>query len=126
MDLQKVLKRMQTRGIIRKRTSHKNHKELTFRGRYMGNLINLDHDQHFAVAERTPIDLRLLVPTYADARVKMNHVVSHSKASERIRAARNVLNVMTTDWERSGFRLRCLVHLPGGGELITVYVLGKS
>lgn len=43
MDLQKVLKRLQTRGIIRKRTSHRNHKELIPRGRYVGNLINLDH-----------------------------------------------------------------------------------
>lgn len=43
MDTQKVLKRMLSRGIIRKRTSHKNHKELILRGRYIGSLINLDH-----------------------------------------------------------------------------------
>lgn len=43
MDLQKVLKRMEARGIIRKRTSHKNRSEQVFRGRYIGNLINLDH-----------------------------------------------------------------------------------
>lgn len=43
MDMEKVLKKLQTRGIIRKRVSHTNHKNHEYRGTFMGNLINLDH-----------------------------------------------------------------------------------
>lgn len=43
MDLQKVLKRMEAKGTIRKRTSHKNSTKKVFRGKYVGNLINLEH-----------------------------------------------------------------------------------
>lgn len=43
LDLPKVLKKLQTRGIIRKRTSHKNHNKLVYRGKFIGSLINLDH-----------------------------------------------------------------------------------
>ncbi|GAA5111597.1 hypothetical protein GCM10023339_13760 [Alloalcanivorax gelatiniphagus] len=43
LDLPKVLKKLQTRGIIRKRTSHKDHSKLIYRGKFIGNLINQDH-----------------------------------------------------------------------------------
>jgi len=43
MDLEKVLKRLQSNRFIRKRTSHKNHDQLMYRGTFKGNLINLDH-----------------------------------------------------------------------------------
>jgi group II intron reverse transcriptase/maturase len=43
MDLKKVLNRLTSRKIIRLRTSHSNHKEKIYRGRFIGNLINLDH-----------------------------------------------------------------------------------
>lgn len=43
MDYVKVIKRLMANGIIRKRTSHSNHKLLEYRGRFIGNLINLDH-----------------------------------------------------------------------------------
>lgn len=43
MDLQKVLRKLQANGFIRKCTSHKEHSKLTYRGTFKGNLINLDH-----------------------------------------------------------------------------------
>lgn len=43
MDLQKVLNRLISRRIIRLRTSHTNHSGKIYRGRFLGNLINLDH-----------------------------------------------------------------------------------
>lgn len=43
MDTEKVLKKLSTNGFIRKRTSHANHLELTYRGTFKGNLINLNH-----------------------------------------------------------------------------------
>lgn len=43
MDLNKVLKKLQTRGIIRKRISHTKHDDHVYRGRFLGSLINLDH-----------------------------------------------------------------------------------
>lgn len=43
MDLQKVLNRLISRRIIRLRTSHTNHSEKIYRGRFLGSLINLDH-----------------------------------------------------------------------------------
>lgn len=43
MDYEKVLKRLETNRFIRKRTSHKEHEKLIFRGTFKGNLINLDH-----------------------------------------------------------------------------------
>lgn len=43
LDANKVLKRLEARGIIRKRESHKNHGNLVYRGKFLGNLVNLDH-----------------------------------------------------------------------------------
>ena len=43
MDTDKVLKKLQNHGFIRMRTSHIKHKEMTYRGKFKGNLINLDH-----------------------------------------------------------------------------------
>lgn len=43
MDTEKVLKKLTNNGFIRKRTSHTKHTELTYRGTFKGNLINLDH-----------------------------------------------------------------------------------
>lgn len=43
LDLPKVLKRLESKGLIRKRISHKVHNKLVHRGRFMGNLINMDH-----------------------------------------------------------------------------------
>lgn len=43
MDYDKVLKRLETNGFIRKRTSHADHGKLVYRGTFKGNLINLDH-----------------------------------------------------------------------------------
>jgi hypothetical protein len=43
MDTQKVLKKLQANGFIRKRTSHLRHNELEYRGMFRGNLINLEH-----------------------------------------------------------------------------------
>ncbi len=43
MDTKKVLKKLETNGFIRKRTSHTTHNELEYRGTFKGNLINLDH-----------------------------------------------------------------------------------
>lgn len=43
MDKQKVIKKLQVNGFIRKRTSHSNHNRLNVRGTFKGNLINLDH-----------------------------------------------------------------------------------
>jgi len=43
MDLRKVLKRMEEKGYIRKRISHREHKTKVYRGKFQGNLINLDH-----------------------------------------------------------------------------------
>lgn len=44
MDTRKVLNRLLTKKIINLRTSHKEHNKLVYRGTYMGNLINLDHE----------------------------------------------------------------------------------
>jgi group II intron reverse transcriptase/maturase len=43
MDVQKVISRLIANGYIRKRTSHQAHSTLIYRGRFKGNLINLDH-----------------------------------------------------------------------------------
>lgn len=43
MDTMKVLKKLEDNGFIRKRLSHKLHKELEYRGTFKGNLLNLDH-----------------------------------------------------------------------------------
>ena len=43
MELQKVLKRLTARRIIRLRTSHTKHSKKIYRGRFQGNLINQDH-----------------------------------------------------------------------------------
>lgn len=43
MDTNKVLKRLKNSGFIRMRTYHRKHKEKIFRGKFKGNLINLDH-----------------------------------------------------------------------------------
>lgn len=43
MDTEKVLKKLKVRGIIRKRISHRSHGELVYRGKFLGNMVNLDH-----------------------------------------------------------------------------------
>ena len=43
MDKMKVLSKLTARGMVRKRTSHTNHDQIVFRGKFMGNLINMDH-----------------------------------------------------------------------------------
>jgi group II intron reverse transcriptase/maturase len=43
MDYNKVIKKLEKEGFIRKRTSPHNHKKLIYRGTFKGNLINLDH-----------------------------------------------------------------------------------
>ncbi len=43
MDHLKILKHLETIGFIRSRTDHKNHSSWVYRGRFKGNLINLDH-----------------------------------------------------------------------------------
>lgn len=43
MDTDKVLKKLKNNGFIRMRTSHTRHKEMMYRGKFKGNLINLDH-----------------------------------------------------------------------------------
>jgi hypothetical protein len=43
MNQERVIKRLLNRGMIKRRVSHKKHKELILRGTFMGNLINLDH-----------------------------------------------------------------------------------
>lgn len=43
MNYQKVIKKLETEGFIRKRTSPVNHKKMIYRGTFKGNLINLDH-----------------------------------------------------------------------------------
>jgi hypothetical protein len=43
MDTKKVIKKLLENGFIRKRTSHAIHSESIYRGRFKGNLINLDH-----------------------------------------------------------------------------------
>lgn len=43
LDLPKVLNRLQARGLIKKRTSHTNHNRLNYKGKFMGNMVNLDH-----------------------------------------------------------------------------------
>lgn len=45
MDREKVLKKLASMGFIRKRISHTKHNELKYRGRFKGNLINLDHGE---------------------------------------------------------------------------------
>lgn len=43
MDTKKVLKKLKNNGFIRMRTSHAKHKEMIYRGKFKGNLINFDH-----------------------------------------------------------------------------------
>lgn len=43
MDTNKVLKKLKNNGFIRMRTSHAKHNEKSYRGKFKGNLINLDH-----------------------------------------------------------------------------------
>jgi hypothetical protein len=43
MDYLKVLNKLLSKGIIRKRVNHSDHKALVYRGTFQGNLINLDH-----------------------------------------------------------------------------------
>lgn len=43
MDTDKVLEKLTNNGFIRKRVDHLRHEELLYRGRFRGNLINLDH-----------------------------------------------------------------------------------
>lgn len=43
MDTDKILKRLKNNSFIRMRTSHTRHKAKTYRGKFKGNLINLDH-----------------------------------------------------------------------------------
>lgn len=43
MDTDKVLKKLAANGFIRKRTSHERHEKLEYRGKFKGNLVNLDH-----------------------------------------------------------------------------------
>ena len=43
LDKMKLISRLVAKGMIRKRTSHAYHDQLVYRGRYIGNLINLDH-----------------------------------------------------------------------------------
>jgi len=43
MDIKKILKRLAEKKFIRMKTSHSNHKVMTYRGTFVGRLINLDH-----------------------------------------------------------------------------------
>lgn len=43
MDTEKVLRKLSTRGIVKKRTDHGDHRKKKYRGTFAGNLINLDH-----------------------------------------------------------------------------------
>ena len=43
METDKVVNKLTNNGFTRKRTDHSKHKEIQFRGRFKGNLINLDH-----------------------------------------------------------------------------------
>jgi group II intron reverse transcriptase/maturase len=43
MDYDKVIKRLETRGLIRKRTAPMSNDRIIFRGTFQGNLIQLDH-----------------------------------------------------------------------------------
>lgn len=43
MDTNKVLKKLKNNGFICKRISHAKHKEMVYRGKFKGNLINLEH-----------------------------------------------------------------------------------
>jgi group II intron reverse transcriptase/maturase len=43
MDLEKVIKKLQANGFIKKRLSHSEHHKLIYRGTFKGNLINMDH-----------------------------------------------------------------------------------
>lgn len=43
LDLVKALAKLTANRVIRKRTSLKNHNKLEYRGRFKGNLINLEH-----------------------------------------------------------------------------------
>lgn len=43
MDVAKILNKLVNNGFIRKITSHTIHNELEYRGRFKGNLVNLDH-----------------------------------------------------------------------------------
>lgn len=43
LDLEKTLKRLIAKGLVRKRTSHSDHQKLNYRGKFMGRLVNLDH-----------------------------------------------------------------------------------
>lgn len=43
LDITRALKKLQNKGLITKRKSHTQHKKLVYRGKFMGNLVNLDH-----------------------------------------------------------------------------------
>lgn len=43
MDYEKVLRRLENNGFIKKTVDHANHKKLKYCGTYKGNMINLDH-----------------------------------------------------------------------------------
>lgn len=43
MDTQKVLKKLLTKGLVKLRTSHQDHNSTVYKGKFLGNLINLDH-----------------------------------------------------------------------------------
>lgn len=43
MDTNKVLEKLKSNGFIRMRISHTKHKEMVYRGKFKGNLINFDH-----------------------------------------------------------------------------------
>jgi len=43
MDFNKVMRKLEEKGYIKKGTSHSNHEELIYRGTFQGNLINLEH-----------------------------------------------------------------------------------
>lgn len=43
MDTAKVLKKLLNSGFVKKVVSHRDHKDLEYKGTFKGNLINLDH-----------------------------------------------------------------------------------
>jgi len=43
MDKEKVLSRLIDKKIVNKRVSHQDHQALQYRGRFLGNMINMDH-----------------------------------------------------------------------------------
>lgn len=43
MDTEKVLNKLAVKGIIKLRTSYKDHSKLIYKGKFLGNMINFDH-----------------------------------------------------------------------------------